>query len=49
MKANKSADKKAMESLNGIARILTAQSANSACAWMFHQPKFPESANKFKK
>ncbi|MFP3154344.1 cyclic lactone autoinducer peptide [Lachnospiraceae bacterium ZAX-1] len=29
--------------------MLVIQSANVTCAWYFHQSKFPESANKFKK
>lgn len=35
--------------LNSLALLLVSQSANQACAWFFHQPKFPEGANKFKK
>ena len=35
--------------LNSLALLLVFQSANQACMWFFHQPKFPESANKFKK
>lgn len=35
--------------VNCMALILVIQSANSACGWIFHQPEFPEQANKFKK
>lgn len=35
--------------LNSLALMLVAQSANQACMWFFHQPEFPEAANKFKK
>lgn len=34
---------------NCLALILVVQSANIACAWLFHQPEFPEAANRFKK
>lgn len=35
--------------LNRMALVSVTQSANQACMWFFHQPKFPESANRFKK
>lgn len=35
--------------MNTIALANVKKSANSACVWAFHQPKFPEAANKFKK
>lgn len=35
--------------LNSLALVLVAASANSACAWVYHQPKFPDAASKFKK
>lgn len=35
--------------LNSLALLLVVQSANQACMWFFHQPKFPDSANRFKK
>ena len=35
--------------LNSLALMLVAQSANQACMWIYHQPEFPEAANKFKK
>ncbi|MCI8781768.1 MAG: cyclic lactone autoinducer peptide [Lachnospiraceae bacterium] len=35
--------------LNSLALLLVVQSANQACIWFFHQPKFPESGNKFKR
>ncbi len=40
---------KLLRVFNCIAIVLVAQSANIACAWVFHQPEFPEAANKFKK
>lgn len=35
--------------LNSLAFVLVAMSANSACCWVYHQPEFPDAANKFKK
>lgn len=35
--------------LNVFALRLVVQTANSACIWMTHQPKFPEAATKFRK
>ena len=35
--------------LNSLALVLVSLSANSACAWVYHQPEFPETANRFKK
>ena len=32
-----------------IAMLMVAQTANSACMWIAHQPEFPEEAKKFKK
>ncbi|WP_167959150.1 cyclic lactone autoinducer peptide [Anaerosporobacter faecicola] len=40
---------KAMNCSNNLAKLFVKQSANSACAWMFHQPEFPEAAKQFKK
>ena len=34
---------------NCMALMLVIQSANTACAWIVHQPEFPEQASKFKK
>lgn len=34
---------------NCMALLLVIQSANSACCWIVHEPKFPKDANKFKK
>ena len=34
---------------NCMALVLVMQSANTACGWIVHQPKFPEDANKYKK
>jgi len=35
--------------VNCLALVLVAQTANTACIWTFHQPEFPEAANRFKK
>lgn len=35
--------------LNSLALVLVSLSANSACAWVYHQPEFPDAANKLKK
>ncbi len=35
--------------VNCLALVLVAQTANAACIWTFHQPEFPEAANRFKK
>lgn len=35
--------------LNAMALMVVMQTANAACVWVFHQPEFPEAANKFKK
>ncbi|MBO5072231.1 MAG: cyclic lactone autoinducer peptide [Eubacterium sp.] len=35
--------------LNCLALMVVSMSANSACCWVYHQPEFPETANKFKK
>ncbi|MBR3598988.1 MAG: cyclic lactone autoinducer peptide [Lachnospiraceae bacterium] len=40
---------KLMAVLNSLAVMVVATSANSACSWLFHQPKFPEGAEKFKR
>lgn len=34
---------------NCIALMLVIQGANTACVWIFHQPDFPEQANKYKR
>lgn len=41
--------KKIMGVMNCIAVMFVVQTANSACAWIFHQPKFPEEAKKYSK
>ncbi len=33
--------------LNCMALAFVVQTANSACLWIFHQPKFPEEAKKY--
>lgn len=39
--------KKMMAVMNCLAVMLVAQTANSACIWIFHQPEFPQEAKKF--
>lgn len=39
--------KKILCVLNSIALVFVAQTANTVCACVFHQPKFPEEAKKF--
>lgn len=34
---------------NCLVLVLVALNANIACAWVFHQPEFPEAADRFKK
>lgn len=34
---------------NCLALLLVVQGANTACAWIVHQPEFPEEAECFKK
>lgn len=45
--------KKILKSMGGLvncmALLLVIQSATAACGWIFHQPEFPEAANKFKR
>lgn len=38
-----------MDVANSLVKGLVMQSANSACCWMFHQPKFPLDAEQLKK
>lgn len=38
-----------IETTNNLALLLVKQTANASCAWVFHQPEFPEEASKFKK
>ena len=40
---------KVFSALNALALMVVAQSANAACLWVFHQPKFPETAKKYSK
>ena len=35
--------------VNSLILNFVKQSANSACRFYFHQPKFPEKANKYKR
>lgn len=49
MKVKKYFEKGIMKCLSTLALLLVVQTANSACIWVAHQPKFPEEANKFKK
>ena len=39
--------KKMMKIMNCFAVLLVAQTANAACIWIFHQPKFPQEAEKY--
>lgn len=48
MKVKKIFGKGVMKCLNVLALLLVMQTANSACIWVAHQPKFPEAANKLK-
>ncbi|MCI5729926.1 MAG: cyclic lactone autoinducer peptide [Eubacterium sp.] len=41
--------KKKWNLFNSLALLLVAVTANSACLWYFHQPKFPEEANYLRK
>jgi len=34
---------------NCMALLMVVQSANTACGWIVHEPRFPEAANKYKK
>lgn len=49
MKLRKLFSSKLMGAVNCLALMLVVHSASAACIWYFHQPEFPESANKFKK
>jgi cyclic lactone autoinducer peptide len=33
--------------VNMFALLMVFQSANSTCVWVFHQPKFPDDAEKY--
>lgn len=37
------------KSMNRLAVKMVERSANSACAWIIHQPEFPAEAKQFKK
>lgn len=41
--------KVALGCVNAIAMAMVAQTANSACIWVVHQPEFPKEAEQFKK
>lgn len=41
--------KNVIKVMNVAAIILVAQTANSACFWLAHQPEFPEAAEKYKR
>ena len=49
MKVKKRFGKGVITCFNLLALLLVMQTANSACIWVAHQPKFPEEANQFKK
>ena len=48
MEVKKNFGKGVMKCLNVLALLLVIQTANSACIWVAHHPKFPEVANKLK-
>lgn len=35
--------------INCLALLLVIGSVNSACTWIYHQPKVPDKANRFKR
>lgn len=49
MEALKLVEKDIIKILGILAMLLVVQTANSACIWVAHQPKFPPAANKFKR
>lgn len=49
MELKKDISEKSLKMCNALALKFVASTANSACLWLCHQPKFPEAANKFKK
>ncbi len=40
---------KFLQIFNAIALVTVIQSANSACIFYYHQPAFPQAAEKYKK
>lgn len=49
MKINKNSIMKFLGVFNSLALLFVAQSANSTCAFFYHQPEFPAAANRFRK
>lgn len=49
MELKKNISEKALGMVNSLTLKLVESSANSACLWLCHQPKFPETAGRFKK
>lgn len=47
MKTKFNVTSKLIEGANFLALRLVAQTANSACIWIYHQPEFPEEAKKY--
>lgn len=47
MKSKLKLSGKVLGLLNCMALALVVQTANAACVWIFHQPKFPEEARKY--
>lgn len=41
-------NRKLFGALNAFALLLVASTANSACLWLYHQPDYPEAADRFK-
>ena len=39
--------KKFFAAINCIVLTLVAQTANTTCIWIFHQPEFPETAHRY--
>lgn len=49
MKTNNVKKCRLIKLINCIALAVVICSANSTCAFYFHQPKFPDTANKYKR
>ncbi|TCL57587.1 cyclic lactone autoinducer peptide [Kineothrix alysoides] len=49
MKTKKNVVCRMLGVMNCFALMLVVHTANVCCIWAFHQPEFPEAANKFKR
>lgn len=49
MKAKKNVICGMLSIMNCLALMLVVHTASVCCIWVFHQPEFPEAANKFKR